>query len=548
MNPGLVYLLRKLPAARWRKLRRSLHTLKGALIFAAGVLLTAVVVLSQVLVAMLPTPNTGTSSPPAAVRTWALSGLFLLTLMNLSSPRGIYFRLPEVNFLFPAPVGRRELLLYHVYSRLGVLLLSALWMSLFVARYAVHWWAGAFALYLQVVFLYLVGQLSGLVFAAVDVRLQQRIRRTLRFLVLGLLAFGSIYASAQLTREGTGLRERLAALQATSTGRILTLPLRPLVEVFVADSAYAFMKWSTASVALLAILLAGTLAMDVAYTEGAVEASRRIHEQLSRMRRGQPVRRRSRSGHVHFHVPQPPFWQGVGPIAWWHGTQIVRNLRPIATFLLVFSGFVFIPSLVIRGTPQANDAAVVGITGASMALLMTRQMFRIDCGDANRIAQLKSLPLSSRAIAGGHILVSVAFYVALQLVLGGALVATTASAALRADVLLVVLPALVPFNWMLSSLDQVLFFLLPYQPHAASGADLQFGARNMFGIAIQMLATIVVTVLSVLVGVGAWFATGKSLLAAGIATAGLMSVTSVLMTLLAGRLFVSFDVARDLPE
>ena len=50
----------------------------------------------------------------------------VLTVIAAVSERGLYFSPAEIGFLFPAPVGRRELLLYNLVTRLGVQVLSGI--------------------------------------------------------------------------------------------------------------------------------------------------------------------------------------------------------------------------------------------------------------------------------------------------------------------------------------------------------------------------------------------------------------------------------------
>ena len=55
-------------------------------------------------------------------------------------------------FLFPAPIGRRQLLVYNVVSRLRIQALSALWMAAFALRYVDSWLAGYMGCFLILAF------------------------------------------------------------------------------------------------------------------------------------------------------------------------------------------------------------------------------------------------------------------------------------------------------------------------------------------------------------------------------------------------------------
>ncbi|HEU4454943.1 MAG TPA: putative ABC exporter domain-containing protein, partial [Longimicrobium sp.] len=129
MNPGLVFLLRRSPRGKLRQAWRRMKTVKGAIAFGFGAIFLLGFVVLQ-----LWTLTLDVEMEPASLeglRTYLPPALLLFAVLGAMSGKALYFTPAEVDFLFPAPVGRRELLLYNLLSRVGVQLASGLWVALF---------------------------------------------------------------------------------------------------------------------------------------------------------------------------------------------------------------------------------------------------------------------------------------------------------------------------------------------------------------------------------------------------------------------------------
>src|SRR5688572_25524078 len=108
MNAGLTYLLQRSATGRLRLFRRRLKCFKGAALFAGGLLMVFFLVLPQVLIATHGREMGAAPREPHAVRLWGPFTLLLVIIPGLFSTGGLYFRPAEIDFLFPAPVSRRE--------------------------------------------------------------------------------------------------------------------------------------------------------------------------------------------------------------------------------------------------------------------------------------------------------------------------------------------------------------------------------------------------------------------------------------------------------
>src|SRR4051794_27045419 len=136
-----------------RYLGRSLGTVKGAVLALVGLIFFVVWLLPVLLL-----PQAGGGMAPEALRRYGPAGLLLYCLGNVlfsSEQKAVYFTPAEVNFLFPGPFGRREILGYKILSTLIVSLPSTLLLAV-VVRVPGTWFPAAYVgLLLLIVFLQL---------------------------------------------------------------------------------------------------------------------------------------------------------------------------------------------------------------------------------------------------------------------------------------------------------------------------------------------------------------------------------------------------------
>ena len=129
-----LWLLLGLQLRGWvRNVVRSLGTVKGALLAAVG-LGVFLLWFSYLILA-----TAGPQDRSEQIRIWGPAGLLLYCVLNvLSTPaeKAIYFSPGEVNFLFPAPFGRRELLAYKLMLGFLFSLPTTLFMTFVLHIYA----------------------------------------------------------------------------------------------------------------------------------------------------------------------------------------------------------------------------------------------------------------------------------------------------------------------------------------------------------------------------------------------------------------------------
>ncbi|HEU4557443.1 MAG TPA: putative ABC exporter domain-containing protein, partial [Longimicrobium sp.] len=285
MNPGLRLLALRLTKGRVRLLGRRMKTVKGAI----GIVGTALFLLLfaglQVWSATDPAVRSDPPSPDV-LRATVPAMVVVLTLLSAFSERGLYFTPPETGFLFTAPVGRRELLVYNLVTRLGVQILSALWVAIFTLRYAPMLLPGLAAVILGFVFIYVAAQALALGITALEAHFSPAVRNVVRGVAIaGLL----LVAASAASHEAPGVPGgRMRAVLDAPAVRAVSIVARPIGELFASTTYSGALLWTAASLGVIAVCTALVLGFDVAYTERSLAVSRRVQARL-RVLRSSPV-------------------------------------------------------------------------------------------------------------------------------------------------------------------------------------------------------------------------------------------------------------------
>ena len=125
---ALFFLLWRDTMGQGRRLWRQLRSWRGA----AKAAFFALLIAGLTILVLTTLPSARASNPASeGFRSFAPFGLLALLLLGLLAPRGLYFRPAEVAWLFPAPLRRRDLVLFNVLSRARVAVFSALWLAAF---------------------------------------------------------------------------------------------------------------------------------------------------------------------------------------------------------------------------------------------------------------------------------------------------------------------------------------------------------------------------------------------------------------------------------
>jgi hypothetical protein len=328
----------------------------------------------------------------------ALLGLALLLAWWPSTRRPLDFSPAEVQFLFPAPIPRRQLLHYKLLRSQGGMLFGAIVGALFLRPATLRdgWmFSAGFWLALTASRLYSVG----VGFAATA----QRSRRALLAASLAAAAILAIAAApvfGQLAAMTT-MTERLEALRrvwSTGAPRAVLWPFVTLASLPLAGSTAAF--WSTLPGVLLVILATYTwvLRSDAAFEE---EAAARAEKPRAAVQPIAPRKRGEKPGPFPLALDGPPetaiLWKNLILLGRYASLKTLLRLLPIF--------FVFLPLSRAKGSSIGLAAMAGSLTLASMTVLMGPGMMRNDLRqDLRRLAVLKSWPVSGASVVRGELL------------------------------------------------------------------------------------------------------------------------------------------------
>jgi hypothetical protein len=305
-----LWLLIGLQLRGWvRYLLRSLVTLRGALLAILGGTFFTLWLISVALANHQRGSDFSTFVPHYG------PGLLLfyciLNVLLSSSDRGIYFTPAEVNFLFPAPLGRRSLLGYKIASSVVIGLPSCLVLSAISYGYSTTFLNAFIGMMLIVLFMQLFTMALNLIAVTVGARLFSRGRKLVGFAVIVLVAM--ILWRTGGTLQGGQIIRWLQKVENTIEWRTLTLPLTWFFKTFSAANLWPdLVKYTALSLLVNGVLLGIVFALDVQYMEAAASASTRIYNRIRRVRAGGGGS--SAPSRIRIAQPMPPSLGGNGTL------------------------------------------------------------------------------------------------------------------------------------------------------------------------------------------------------------------------------------------
>ena len=328
---------------------------------------------------------------------------------------GLEFSEAEIAFLFPAPLRRRDLLLYKIIRQQPQVLMSVIIFTFIGATRSkvIGLWI-AFSVMSIYMMLVALGRAR--------LRLMG-INFLVRLIAVLAIAFG-IAAVAFFTIKGTSIdlvhvtqAERLTKIDAIfhlpAIAAILFLPR------FYASAVFPPTLTTLATSSLALLVLAVVLffiadRLNVSFEEGSLVRAQRRHERLQQMRE----RRGGR--YVMFKRARAPF--RLAPtgrpeiaIVWKNTVATMRmSLAWIVIILIVFAVLVVLPMFM-----QPGGRAAMGMTFLMLVCLfpfMGPNIFTNDLRlDLPRLEMLKSYPLSGEGIVAAEVAAPLAIIAALEL-------------------------------------------------------------------------------------------------------------------------------------
>jgi hypothetical protein len=466
----------------------------------------------------------------------------LANVLGSSGERAVYFTPGEIQFLFPGPFGRREVLAYKILANLSINALAALMTAVIVQANA-RWFPAAYVgVLLAFSFMQLFGMAVNLLATSVGERLYTRGRKALfaALVVLAVVALVRLGGPPAQWRPRETF-ERMAHSEAWQTA---LLPLSWFFKAFLATDLRELAEYGLLGVLVNLALLGVVFALDAQYLESAAVSSARIYARLQRRRGRSAEGGEERSRPARFSVPVLPYWGGVGPIFWRQLTTAMRGLGRLLVVLAILGAFVIGPMLSHATAEQEVPLPpLLGGVVLWLTVFLTALAPFDFRGDVDRIAVLKTLPLPAWRLAVGQLLTPVLLFTLMQC---AALAAVLATSPHHREVILACAAYTAPFNFLLFALENLLFLLFPTRLAAATPGDFQSMGRNVLFLLGKMLALGVVATAAFAVGAVAAWASGSPWV--GVAAAWPVVVLSgAALVPLVALAFQAFDMGRDTP-
>lgn len=539
-----LWLLTKLRfKASWRRLIRSAKTVRGAflLLFAIGFL--SLMVVPSMAMAF------SNENPIGTYQLVKDYGPFLLLLYALSvllfsiGDQALYFSPSEVDLLFPAPLARRELLIYKIANNLSSTLLLSLLLACTNRLQYRHFIAGLVGLILTLTFIQLLAMFTSLLGQALSHRAYTRGRRMIGGVMIAVLAFAASQALVQW--DGANYGELPKLVEATMLGRILLSPFRVFCDVIAADQLFPDFTVSAAlAIGMVATLVFGIFKLDADYSDVSVRVGRMRLEKQKQFQRGGVLTSKKKSHTTR--IPMPPFLSGAGPLIWRQCVKSGRTMQAAVRIALIISLAMGIP-LFLRFSeqPDTNENIPYFVWGA-MIYVSTILSGAVPAGfraDIDRMEVFKNFPVTPWAIVIGQLFGPIFMLSAAHWMIFAILTAIMPHFAWQWVLGAAISPL---FSAVLCTVSNGLFLYFPVKIAAGSNADFQTGIKTMLMLMLQYL--VLFFGLGVVAGLAALaFCATQSWIVATATVVSLLLAEAIVGVFFVWTAYVRFDVTKHMP-
>jgi hypothetical protein len=546
MHPSLYKLLLLTYKSSFRRLFRGARTPRGAFLIIFTIAIFALMMLPSLFISNMRGDPAGQFFRGMAEPYLApmLLGITLMFVFSSAGEKALYFSPPEVDFLFPAPFGRRDLLIFKLAQTLVGLVFMALLFSMSFLIYLNSWLAAFVGLFLGLAFVQLLALSSAFLSQIVAEQAYTRTRR-LVLLAIGVLVFAAL---AQMLWQAPLLSpaELARSFRASWTGMVVLAPFEVFSHAILATRFFPdLVSWSAGALAIDLGLLALIFKLDADYLESAAAVSQKLYEKIQRMKQGGGVAFPASAKAARIRLRRFPWLSGAGPLAW---RQTLIAIRTSKFALVVSAGIaVVIAAMAFFADRNRTGPDVISGIGIGFMLYLTfifsMQLPWAFRGDIVHMDCLKSLPVASLALAIGELAGGVLLLGAIQLVLLIGLLAAGGNPWL----ILSAMAFLVPFDLVVLAMSNTVFLIYPIRFAQGTSADFQMAGRMMLFMLLQFL--LLIPALGIPAGLGglAYVLTGFHLpVFAIVAWLTLVAELPIWLFLLAS-MFDRFDPGTETP-
>jgi hypothetical protein len=555
MDRALFILMMLQARAVVRRTLRGARTIRGAAFLAVGVVVF-ILWLGPTLMGM--SYSRRDTVAPEKVREYIPAALLLACAASLmgTGDKALYFTPAEVNFLFPGPFSRRQLLGYKLTKAAIGALGMGLFMSIALRRFSQLWLGALLGAFLSLLLIHLFTTCVVIIGQTVTAAAYNRGRRVVLAVVIAaaLLGLGPALAAGAVGDPATLFHRFTTSIP----GRLLLAPFQPFGRTFTASSFPQLLTGAATAAAVNLVLLALTIWLDANYLEAAAGASQRVYERVQRMRRGVPGAAFSGGGRAgaidaggsakttgarffrELRVPRAPWLGGAGPVAWRQLTTAARRSGGLL-FVLALSGGVFVTFFVF-GHRGADIKGAVFPAAAWFTIMLVANLKFDFRADLDQMPWLKSLPLRPWAVAAGQLAIPVLLLAGCHLAMFA--LAAALLPALRRPLLAAAVLVL-PFDLLLLGVENLLFLLFPTRGAAAPG-ELGAVGRQVVMFLVKIVTIAFAAGLAVGVGLAAAALTHSA--TAGVAAAfATLAAEGIALVPLVALAYARFDPSVDTP-
>lgn len=475
----------------------------------------------------------------------SILAMCVLVVVAPSPEAAIAFSPAEINFLFPAPFRRRELLIFKLTKLLLGSIVVALGLATTCSFYFNQWLQSFTGIFLTIAFIQLITVVIALSKQIVTEKAYTFARKALLTVAGACIAIGLAQVLLRVRIESAV--ELIRFFEQTWTGWFVLAPFKIFSRTIMATTLFPeLIGWGAAATAIDVLLVTLVLKLDANYLEASATISQELYTRMERARRSGgfalPPKATTR-----LRIPSLPWLDGVGPVLW---RQLLIALRTSGIFVF----FAFVVSLAMIGLavmlPRDKGQVDVIIAMIGMTLLTYLPLvFSMNLpwafrGDIDHMDALKTLPVRPMALVAGELGGGVLILTAIQLAVFVVILAATGRLAL------VVAGAsfLVPYDAMLFGVSNALFLLYPIRPLHSGAPDFAQMGRSMFQFVLQGLILLPCLGVPAAIGALVYFLSGLPWPVAALAAwIALAAELPVLLWVLA-QLFERFDPSIETPE
>jgi Putative ABC exporter len=545
MHPSLYKLMMLTAKSNVRRLFRGARSVRGAflIIFTIG-LFAMMLVPSLVVALMRDRPAAFPSGLAEPYLPLGLLSISLLFVFTSAGERALYFSPPEVDFLFPAPFHRRELLIFKLAKTLMGILFMALIFSVSFLIYLGSWLSAFVGIFLALAFVQLLAMTTAFLGQIVAEHAYTG-RRRMVLLLIGMLVFAAI---AQMLWQ-TPLQspsELAHQFRSSWSGMVLLGPFEVFSHTILAARLFPdLVCWGAGALAIDALLLALVFKLDADYLESAAAISQKLYEKLQRMKQGGGFALPASQKAASIRLPRLPWLGGAGPIAW---RQLLVAIRTSKYALMISLGIgvsIGIIALFAKRNPAGPD--LVAFMGVGLMVYLTfifsMQLPWAFRGDIVHMDCLKSLPIAPLALALGELAGGVMLLAMIQLVLLIGLLGSGGNPLL----ILTVMTFLIPFDLLLLAMSNTLFLVYPVKFTQGTSTDFQVIGRMMLFMLLQFL--MLIPAMGIPLGFAglAYVLSGFNAPVFAVTAWVLLSAEVPLWLFLLASMFVRFDPGTEVP-